>query len=442
MKPNLPLARRGFLKASAGTLAAASAWPAMVASRSAQAAPAPAKPAAPSERLVIGMIGTGDLGRRHHLEGKILSHPNLDCVAVCDVDSHHVNLAARSIFNKTGKRPGVYHDFRKLLDRKDLDAVFVVTPDHWHALCAIAAVEAGKDVYCEKPLTLTVDEGRKMVATARRYGSVLQTGNMQRSDARFRHAVELVRNERIGKVKTIHTYIGSVHEPNWEPLQTPPSELDWDLWLGPAPWADYFPGRCHYEFRWFSEYSGGKMTDWGAHHNDQAQWALDMDSSGPVFVEGKGVRFEKGPYNVFKTFDVHYRYANGVDLFCHGNGPNGVRYEGTDGWIFVSRSKIEASDPAILEWEPGANDKKVINTGSDPDNWTNHYGNWIDCIKTRQRPICDVEVGHRSASLCHLGNIAMTLGRPLQWDPAKEQFEGDEAANALLSRPMRAPWKL
>jgi predicted dehydrogenase len=442
VKPNLPLARRGFLKASAGTLAAASAWPAMVASRSAQAAPAPAKPAAPSERLVIGMIGTGDLGRRHHLEGKILSHPNLDCVAVCDVDSHHVNLAARSIFNKTGKRPGVYHDFRKLLDRKDLDAVFVVTPDHWHALCAIAAVEAGKDVYCEKPLTLTVDEGRKMVATARRYGSVLQTGNMQRSDARFRHAVELVRNERIGKVKTIHTYIGSVHEPNWEPLQTPPSELDWDLWLGPAPWADYFPGRCHYEFRWFSEYSGGKMTDWGAHHNDQAQWALDMDSSGPVFVEGKGVRFEKGPYNVFKTFDVHYRYANGVDLFCHGNGPNGVRYEGTDGWIFVSRSKIEASDPAILEWEPGANDKKVINTGSDPDNWTNHYGNWIDCIKTRQRPICDVEVGHRSASLCHLGNIAMTLGRPLQWDPAKEQFEGDEAANALLSRPMRAPWKL
>lgn len=449
------LPRRGFLKASAGSLAAASVLPTLIGCNSpasklttaTQLAATPAS-ASPSERVTVGLIGCGDLGRRHHLSSKILKHPNLDCVAVCDVDHNHVNQAAKMILDRTGKRPGVYHDFRKLLERKDIDAVFVVTPDHWHALCAIAAMEAGKDIYCEKPLTLTIDEGKKMVATARRYGTVFQTGNMQRSDVRFRQAVELVRNRKIGKIKTIYTYIGVVPDAEWEPYQTPPADLDWDFWLGPTPWAEYFPGRCHYKFRWFSEYSGGKMTDWGAHHNDQAQWALDMDKSGPVSVEGTGKTFANGPYNAIKSFEVHYRYANGVDLFCASRpktdtpDKNGIRYEGTNGWIFVNRSKIEASDPELLKWEPGPNDKRVINTGTSDDNWANHYGNWIECIKTRQRPICDVEVGHRTATVCHLGNIAMTLGRLLKWDPAAEQFVGDDEANSMLSRPMRAPWKL
>lgn len=447
------LPRRGFLKASAGTLAAASALPTMLTGKAALAAnnkktETTGASAPPSERITVGLIGCGDLGRRLHLSGKILKHPNLQCVAVCDVDQHHVIDAARRVRNVTNKQPSMYHDFRKLLERKDLDAVFVVTPDHWHALCSVAAMEAGKDVYCEKPLTLTIDEGRKMVAAARRYGTVFQTGSMQRSDLRFRQSVELVRNGKIGKIKTVQTYIGTVPDADWEPYQTPPANLDWNFWLGPAPWADYFPGRCHYQFRWFSEYSGGKMTDWGAHHNDQVQWALGMDQSGPVFVEGTGTPFAKGPYNVMRAFEVHYRYANGIDLFCmskpknktHDN--NGILYEGSDGWIFVNRKKIEASDPEILKWQPSPDEKKVIDTGPSEDNWENHYGNWIECIKTRERPVCDVEVGHRSATVCHLGNIAMALGRPLKWDPAAEQFVGDDEANNLVGRPMRAPWYL
>ena len=439
------IARREFLKQSAGSLGLASAAPGLVGRAGRLPGIAAAQTAAappPSEQLVIGMIGTGDLGRRHHLQGIILKRPEFRVAAVCDVDSHHVNLAARAVLERTGKSPGVYSDFRRLLDRKDLDAVFVVTPDHWHALAATAAMEAGKDVYCEKPLTLTIDEGRHMVATARRYKTVFQTGSMQRSDPRFRQGVELVRNEKIGKLKTIHTYIGRPPGADHEPIQTPPPELDWNFWLGPAPWADYFPGRCHYQFRWFLDYSGGKMTDWGAHHNDQAQWAMDMDKSGPATIEASGTFFEKGPYDVPASFEVHYTYANGVDLFCHGDGPNGIRYEGTDGWIFVNRSRIEASDPEILKAELGPDAKRVINAGDSPDAFANHYDNWIECIKTRQRPICDVEVGHRSASMCHLGNIAILLGRKLTWDPAKEQFVGDAAANAMVSRPRRAPWHL
>jgi predicted dehydrogenase len=329
-----------------------------------------------------------------------------------------------------------------LLERKDLDAVFVVTPDHWHALTAIAAMEAGLDVYCEKPLTLTIDEGKKMVATARRYGTVFQTGSMQRSDPRFRQACELVRNEKIGKLRSIHTYIGGISAGDWQPFQTPPPQLDWDFWLGPAPYADYFPKRCHYQFRWFSDYSGGKMTDWGAHHNDQAQWALGMDKSGPVEVEGTGEFHPQGPHDVPGQFEVHYKYANGVELICHSQGSNGVRYEGTDGWIFVSRSRIQASDPAILETKFGPNDIRVKDTGDSPDNWENHYADWLHCIKTRERCICDVEVGHRSVTVCHLGNIAIKLGRRLKWDPAKEEFVNDAEANMMLSRPMRAPWHL
>lgn len=442
MNDDKKLARRGFLQASAGSIAAASALPTLLtAARTARAAEAKPKPVPPSERIVVGMIGTGDLGRHLHLGHCILNNPHLEPVAVCDVDRNHVNAAARMILERTGKRPGVYHDFRRLLDRKDLDAVFVVTPDHWHAICAIAAMEAGLDVYCEKPLTLTIAEGRKMVDTARRYGTVLQTGSMQRSDARFRQAVELVRNNKIGKLRSIRTNIGNPPDDDWQPCQTPPAELDWNFWLGPAPWADYFPRRCHYQFRWFSEYSGGKMTDWGAHHNDQAQWAMDMDDSGPVHVEGKGKRSEKGPYDVMRDFQVNYRYANGVELQCHAHGENGVRYEGTDGWIFVSRGRIEASDPALLEWKPGPDDVRVTDTGTG-DSFANHYANWIECIKTRQRPVCDVEVGHRSATVCHLGNIAMALGRPLDWDPVAERFVGDDEANKMLDRPRRAPWVL
>ncbi len=448
MGENKRVKRRSFLKGSAGGLAAISALPGVLKlagcsqqTAGPQAAPAPAA-VMPSRKITLGLIGCGDLGRRHHLAGPILHNERFQVAAVCDVDANHRDEAVSIVRERTGRRPAAYEDFRRVLDRKDIDAVVVVTPDHWHALICVAAMEAGKDIYCEKPLTLTIDEGRKMVAAARRYGTVFQTGSMQRSDLRFRQAVALVRNGKIGTLKTCHTYIGACPEAGWEPYTTPPAGLNWDFWLGPAPYVEYFPGRCHYQFRWFKAYSGGKLTDWGAHHNDQVQWALDMDTSGPVEVEGKGTFFERGPYDVPHRFDVIYRYANGVELHCHSDGENGVRYEGTDGWIFVNRGRIEASDPEILKIDIDSLSHKVYNTGPSPDNWVNHYANWIECMETRRRCICDVEVGHRSCTVCHIGNIAIELGRPLRWDPAREEFVDDPAANRYLSRPMRPPWHL
>ncbi|MGH7134375.1 MAG: Gfo/Idh/MocA family protein, partial [Pirellulales bacterium] len=252
--------RRQFLKTTAVICAAPTIVPATVFAKDGQPAP--------SDRVVVGSIGTGDLGRRHHLANKLLPNKRIEVAAVCDVDRNHREEAAKITLEKTDRRVGIYKDFRDLCDRTDIDAVLIAVPDHWHALCAIYAMESGKDVYCEKPLTLTIDEGKKMVETARRYGSVFQTGSQQRSDNRFRLACELVRNGKIGKLENVDTMIGAIDSGAWQPPTTPPPELDWNFWLGPAPYADYSPNRCHYQFRWFSDYSGGKMTDWGAHHND------------------------------------------------------------------------------------------------------------------------------------------------------------------------------
>ncbi|HSW46422.1 MAG TPA: Gfo/Idh/MocA family oxidoreductase [Phycisphaerae bacterium] len=437
--------RRDFLKGAAGSLAVAAALPTII--------PATAlgrngkKP--PSERIVLGMIGTGDLGRRHHLGGTLLKHEDIqgrvDVAAVCDVDRNYVDEAARVCMERTGKRVAIYHDFRKLLERKDLDAVFIVTPDHWHAIPAIAAMEAGLDVYCEKPLSLTVEEGKAMVAAARRYGTVFQVGSQQRSNDGFHRACELVRNGKIGKIKRIDTVLHSVSEGEWKPARTPPPELDWNFWLGQAPYRDYHPNLVHYLFRWQFDYSGGVMTDWGAHHNDIAQWALNMDESGPVYVDGTRAEFgDEGPRDVALNFDVHYKYANGVDLYCHTDKQeyddgtrfgNGVKFTGDNGWIFVSRGDIKASDPDLLKIELGPGDVRLYKSD-------NHHLNFLDCVQSRERCICDVEIGHRSVSVCHIGNISMRLGRPLKWDPEKQQFVGDDEANAMLSRTMRAPWRL
>jgi len=432
---NQRIGRRDFLKSSAGGLAAAATAPYYVPATSLAQAGRPG----PNERVRIGCIGVGDLGRRHHLAGVLLNDEKIrdrvEVVAVCDVDRNHRDEAAQIVLDRTGRRVGVYKDFRELLERKDVDAVMIVVPDHWHALCSIAAMEAGKDVYCEKPLTLTIEEGKAMVKAARRYGTVFQTGSQQRSDARFRQACELVRNGKIGKIHRVTTHIGGIGPGRWQPAQTPPPELDWDFWLGPAPYADYRPNRCHYEFRWYQDYSGGKMTDWGAHHNDIAQWALGMDETGPVRIRGEGRFHEDGPHDVPGEFEVHYTYENGVELVCYSGGENGVKFYGENGWIFVNRSRIEASDPDILKIELGPGDTRLYRSD-------HHHANWLDCIASRQRPICDVAVGHRSVTVCHLGNIAIRLGRELRWDPNKEEFIDDPEANRLLSRPMRAPWHL
>ena len=425
------LERREFIKKSTLGLISAAGAPLVLPSKVQGSAGAPV----PSDRVVVGVIGTGDLGRRHHLANMLLKNQRVEVSAVCDVDRNHRDEAAQMVKTQTGKRIGVYHDFRYLLEQKDVQAVLIATPDHWHALTAIAAMEAGKDVYCEKPLTLTIEEGKAMVAAARRYGVVFQTGSQQRSDPRFRQACELVRNGKIGKLQKVTTHIGGIGPGEWESPRTPPSELDWNFWLGPASYAEYSPNRCHYEFRWFLDYSGGKMTDWGAHHNDIAQWGIGADGSGPVEVDGKGEFFETGPHDVPGEFEVRYKYANGVELICSSRGENGVKFYGSQGWIFVNREKIEASDPDLLSLQFGAQDIHLYKSD-------HHHNNWLDCIASRRPCICDVEIGHRSITVCHIGNISMLLQRPLKWDPAAEQFVGDAAANRLLGRPMRSPWHL
>ncbi len=415
----------------------------------------------PNDRIVMGAIGTGTnytrraAGQRVHGERGFgimedaMRQRGVQMTAVCDVDSHNRDFAA----NRVGRDCRKYRDFRELLENRDIDAVTVGTPDHWHALIAIAAMGAGKDVYCEKPLTLTHEEGVAMVRAAQRTRKIVQTGSQQRSDARFRLACELVRNGRIGRVRRIETIIGD--NPRGGPFRTTavPEGLDWDFWLGRTPRVDYVPQRCHYDFRWWYEYSGGKMTDWGAHHNDIAQWGLGMDASGPISVQGRGdaPAREANSFNCHPNFEATYIYGNGPNggagtrLVCRCNRSrdtipenNGVIFEGDDDkWIFVSRGSIRASDRRLID-EPLPQNATRLEVSN------NHMGNFINCLRSRRPPICHVGVGHRSVSVCHLGNIAIRLGakQPLRWDPAQERFTNSEEANGMLRRTWRAPWRL
>jgi predicted dehydrogenase len=434
------ISRRHFVQQAASGLAAAASAPLVV---SPQALGQAQKPP-PSDRVVVGLIGAGDFGRRQHLGRLLLPNKRVQVAAVCDVDQFHREKAAQDVLSRSGKRVSIHKDFRDLLERNDLDAVVIAVPDHWHALVAIAAMQAGKDVYCEKPLTLTIEQGQAMVATARRYGSVFQTGSQQRSDQHyFRQAHELVRKGAIGQLQKVAIHIGGSSKGTWQPAQTPPPNLDWNAWLGPAPYADYSPNRCHYSFRWFSDYSGGSVTDHGAHHSDIAQWIIGADGSGPTKVEGTGTFHPTGPNDVAASFQLTFTYGRhaGVQLvFTSEKSPRGGNLElyGTRGWISVSRRRILAEHPEILRSDPEPHDYQARLLES----YTRHYDNWLDSIQSRQRPACDVEIGHRSVTVCHLANIALRLGRPLNWDPTLEEFVDDAPANRLLSRPMRGPWHL
>jgi predicted dehydrogenase len=386
-----------------------------------------------SERLTMGFIGVGGMGSGHL--GAFLGRREVEVLAVCDVSEPNRMRAKERV----GDQCAAYNDFRDLLDRQDIDAVLIATPDHWHVLVAMAACQAGKDIYCEKPLTLTIEEGRALVNAVRRYGRVFQTGSQQRSDNNFRFACELVRSGRIGKLQTIRTWFGGAPASDWELDGDPPDGLDWDLWLGPARWVRYNKLRCPYNFRWFYDYSGGKMTDWGAHHNDIAQWGNGTELSGPIEIEGTATFPTYGLYDTATTFTINYTYANGVKVICGGDQLDGrgegIRFYGTEGWVHVDRGLLKASPPELLQEQLGPGDVHLYRSDS-------HHQNWLDCIKTREKPICDVEIGHRSVSVCHLGNIAIRTGRKLHWDPERERFVGDEDLNRWLSRPMRAPWHL
>jgi predicted dehydrogenase len=447
------LSRRGFLQRSLAGMAAAGLplWYAQeLLAAAEERAAIERKPIGPNDRIVMGAIGIGSpQSRGRAIYGEARHQKGVLYTAACDVDARHLKNALE-MMKKDGFDARGFEDYRSLLADKDINAVTIATPDHWHALVAIEAMKRGKDVYCEKPLTLTVAEGQALVKVARATNCVFQVGSQQRCEmaGRFRLAVEVVRAGRLGRVGRIECRIGGNPQSGPIPKAPVPEGLNWDFWLGPTPKVDYVEKvagkqtftRCHYEFRWWYDYSGGKMTDWGAHHLDVAQWALAKDGSGPIAVEGKGAEPDKDPnaYNCHPSFEVTYTYDNGVKVIAMSGGENGVRFEGEDGkWLFVSRGKIEASDPKILS-EPLPKDFVPVYEGRP----TNHMANFMDCLRSRKRPICDVAIGHSSATVCHIGVIALRTGKKLKWDPQEQKFLGDDEANKMLSRPMRAPWKL
>jgi len=415
--------RRQFLKGSASLAGWAAvgglAWPKL--GRGADA---------PSEQIRIGCIGVGNQGSGNLR--KVMRH----VVAVCDVDSNRLGTAAAAVMKATGRDCDAYTDYRKLLDRKDIDAVVVTTPDHWHALPTITACQAGKDVYCEKPLTLFIGEGQAMVAAARKYNRIVQTGSQQRSDEHFRRACELVRSGRIGKVHTVKCGISSVNF-NGPPVadSAPPPELNYEMWLGPAPEKPYNEKHVHYNFRFFWDYSGGQQTNWGAHHLDIAQWGLGMDDSGPIAIEGSARYEPNGVYEVPQWSNVVYRYANGVVMHCGHDYKGGTLFEGDKGTLFVSRKDLVVTPGELGEAPLGADDVHLYKSDS-------HFENWLDCIKNRQLPICDVAIGHRSATVCHLGNIAIRTGRKMTWNPESQEIVDDAEGAQLANRPYRSPWQL
>jgi predicted dehydrogenase len=400
--------------------------------------PARGQNTAPSERINLGFVGVGTMGRGH--VGRFSGMADVQIVAICDVVAARREHCQKIVEDRYAKDTGrgsykgcaLYNDFRELLARDDIDAVVISTPDHWHALPAIAAAKAAKDIYCEKPLTRTLAEGRALVNAVAKHKVVFQTGSQQRSEfgGKFRQAVELIRNGHIGDVKTIRIGVGGPAVPCDLPEMETPEGIDWDLWLGPAPKRGFNEILCpigvHHHFpawRNYREYAGGGLADMGAHHFDIAQWALDLDISGPVLIE---------PPESGANAGLKFTYANGVVMF-HG-GPSGCTFEGTRGKIYVDRGSLQ-SEPADIASRPiGEGDVRVYHS-------TDHARNWIECIRSRKDPICNAETGHRSASVCHLGNIGYWLRRPLKWDPAKERFDDDEA-NKLAAGTMREPWKL
>ncbi len=432
------LSRRRFLQ-NTGALAAMT-LPAWYLEECAAIEPQAKEESQPaSEEVRVALIGCGGQGtgdaKNARRFGKI--------VALCDVDANHLE-AAKKVF------PGAdgYADFRKLLERKDIDAVICGTVDHWHTLVAMGTMKAGKDIYCEKPLTLTIDEGKRLVEVQRETGRILQTGTQQRSSREFRLAVDLVRNGRIGKIEKAEVWLPAGLRQGPFATGEVPEGFDYNFWMGQTPQVPYVKERTHFSFRYWWDYSGGTMTDWGAHHNDIVLWALDMDGSGPVTIEGKQlVDMIPGGYTAASEYAVTYTYANGVVHTCNSTTASewwggvkdpdgqqhGIKFIGSDGWIWVTRGTIEASDPAMLKEELPAGASRVYVS-------RDHMGNFFECIKSRKPTICPASVGHRSASLCHLGVTSIRLGRKLQWDPAKEEYVDDPQASQFLVRPMRKPY--
>ena len=463
--------RRDFLKASAALAAGATTMKTAM-----------AEFAAPSERPVVAVIGNGiRFGPLTRASARFVP-----CAALCDVDTRQTARALKLMQTEQAKygRKGnidIVKDYRRILDRKDIDAVIIATPDHWHTKICIEAMQAGKDIYCEKPLTLTVHEGSQILKVLKKTGRVFQVGTQQRSDfgQRFLKAIAVMHDNRIGNPKTITCAIGGTPESPPMAVGKPPAELDYETWQGQAPLRDYlvgdlihktgwgagFPlGRTHRYFRWYYEYSGGKLTDWGAHHIDIAMWALDKLRPGigkftidPIEAEhsvplSNGTPTVTTRYNTATKFKVKVRFADGVELFVRDSADdlgfdNGIMFQGDKGRFFVNRGKVTGKPIEGLKDKPLADDaierlygsKPLVNDGGDP---IGHMNNWLSCIKTRKTPISDVASHQRMLRVCHGANIAMRLGRKLTFDPATETIVGDPKANSMLSRKQRKGYEI
>ena len=442
MSKSFQISRRTFF-ARCTTIAAATGLPLWFVQRELAAAETPLKTIGVNDRPGIALIGCGGMGRGDAQNASRFG----DILAVCDVDQNNVDAAAKQ-FTKNGKSPTKFTDFRKVMERDDIHIIVQATPDHWHTLVNLAAAKAKKDVYGEKPLTLTIDEGKRLVKAVHSSGIVLQTGTQQRSDKKFRLACELVRNGRIGKLKQVNVFVPAGIRGGPFQKQTVPEGFNWDFWLGQAPQADYLKERTHGTFRWWFDYSGGPVTDWGAHHNDIARWAIGQDA--PMEIEARALAETiPGGYTTPHEFEATLTWANGVKQVTRttpDDSPygavikkdgqrNGLKFEGTDGWIWVNRSNLDASNESIIE-TPLPDNAVRLEVSAD------HMGNFFDCVRTRKTPISDVEAGHRSACVGHLIVIALRLGKKFQWDATAEIFVGDGAkeANAHLAREMRKPY--
>lgn len=418
---------------------------------------------APSNKINIAQIGCGRIARGHDL-AETMEYDVARVIAVCDVDRNRMADGKKLVEDFYSKKLGekymdvkMYEDYREMLLNKDIDAVMISTPDHWHSQPAIEAALAGKDIYLQKPTSLTVEEGRQLSDIVHRQGVILQVGTQQRSSPQFRVAAELVRNGRIGKLHTVK--VGLPGDPSGPeaPEMPVPDGLNYDMWLGSTPKVPYteigvHPQKGYGRPGWLrlEQYGAGMITGWGQHHFDSAAWGMDTEYTGPISVEAVAQFPKFGLWDVHGDFMVKAEYANGITMYTSGGYTNGIRYEGTDGWIFVSRGSyvasasdpvdkensskaLDASDPEILNSKIGENETHLYVSD-------NQHGNWLDCIQSRKEPISPVEIGHRACTVCLVSHIAMKLPRKLEWDPTAERFKNDDEANSYLSRPQRFPY--
>jgi predicted dehydrogenase len=426
--------RREFIKHITRAGTAAAAGPLVITSTALGAQQTP--PA--SDRITVGFIGVGGHGIGRNLQ-TFLRQADAEPVALCDVDPRRVDTALKVIRQRRGENFNCQttRDWREVIARDDVDAVMVSAPDHWHVTMSLAAIRSGKDVICEKP-TLDIAEGRLLAATVERYGAVFQTSTEDRSINIYHRMAELVRNGRIGKLQKIYVQLpagpGNPGDARPKPV---PEGMDWDMWLGPAPLRPYREGLHMFHWRWNQDYSGGQLTDWGAHQIDTAQLANDTERTGPIEVEGTGKRHVSGLYDTFHEYHLKYRYANGVQMYVDSGG-TGLRFEGTDGWVGNTGwcRPLAASSPEILNSVIGPDEIHIFTCPA------GEHRNFLDCVKTRRDPYFPAEVGHRCSTVSHIGNIAMELGRKLRWDPDNEEFIDDETANRMRSRARREPWHL